>query len=190
MLAFCQQVIASKFDVMKESTYVQIGKVGRAHGLTGMLKFNIDDRYAEDFLESEVVFVELKGKKVPYFMEDVREGNDLLVKLEDCDSPEQAQALSGNPVFLRAEDLLPESERETSSVVQYERYIGYTIVDTYTGVVGAIQDIIELPQQFMAVVQVADKEVLIPMHPHFLRKIDDTLKEVLMELPEGLLDLN
>ncbi len=171
------------------SSYVQIGKVGKAHGLTGTLKFIVDERYLEDFMETEAVFLEIKGKKVPFFMEEVREGNDMLVKLEEVDTPEAAQALSGTPVFMRAEDLLPEVARETSAELQYERYIGYTILDTFLGEVGVIQDIIALPQQYMATLEVDGKEVLIPMHPHFIKKIDESTKVVLMELPEGILEL-
>lgn len=171
------------------SSYVQIGKVGKPHGLTGTLKFIIDERYVEDFVENEAIFLEIKGKKVPFFMEEVREGNDMLVKLEEVDTPEAAQALSGTPVFLRSEDLLPEVARETSAELQYERYIGYTILDAFLGEIGVIQDIIALPQQFMATLEVAGKEVLIPMHPHFIKKIDDGTKVVMMELPEGILEL-
>ena len=135
------------------------------------------------------MFLENKGQKLPYFIEAVRAGNDILVKLEDTDSPEQARALAGLPAFLREADLLAEEEREGSAELQFERLIGYDIVDTVSGQRAKIVEIVAMPQQYLAYGEVEGREVLIPMHPGLIKKINEASREVLMELPEGLFDL-
>ena len=174
---------------MKEEHFIQIGKVGRPHGLNGTLKFAVDERYAADFLDVETIFLEQKGRKVPFFIEDIREGNAWLVQLEDVCTPEAAQVLSGCPVFMREADLLPEAAREQSADDQYERYVGFTVLDTYVGEIEKIEEIIALPQHFVGVVLREGKEVLIPMHPSFIKKADASTRTLLMELPEGILEL-
>ena len=174
-----------------EQLFICIGKTGRPHGLGGELKFHVDERYLEDFLEAEVVFLETKGQKLPYFIEAIREGNDVLVKLEDTDSPEQARILAGLPVFLREADLLQEEEREGSAEWQFERFVGYSVVDTFSGQRAKIVEIVAMPQQYLAYAEREEegREVLIPMHPGLIKKVDEASREILMELPEGLFDL-
>lgn len=174
---------------MKEEAYIQIGKVSRPHGLTGALKFQVDERYAEDFLDAETVFLEQKGRKVPYFVADVREGNAWLVQLEDITTPEAAQALSGCPAYLRTSDLLPAHARSEAAEDQYERYVGFTILDSFIGEVGKIEEIISLPQHFVGVVMRDGQEFLIPMHPSFIQQVDEQTRTLFMELPDGILEL-
>lgn len=175
--------------MMKRDAFIPIGKTGKSHGISGALKIFVDDRYFEDFLEAEVLFLEINGKKLPYFIEDVREANDLLVKLEEIDSPEAAHPLSGRQVFLRTEDLLEDEDRAAPPETQFERYLNFLIKDVQLGPIGQIEEIIELPQQFLASVIYQDRELLIPMHPTLIRKIDAGRKEILMDLPEGLLEI-
>ena len=75
--------------------YIAIGRVSKTHGVDGALKLKIKDRYWDDFAEAKVLFVESAGKVVPYFIEEFRGGHDPIVKFEDLDQREPAQALSG-----------------------------------------------------------------------------------------------
>ncbi|MBV6428828.1 MAG: Ribosome maturation factor RimM [Haliscomenobacter sp.] len=174
---------------MQDTEFIAIGKTGRTHGTSGALKILIDDRYLEDFVQSDLVFLEIKGKRIPYFIEEILETNALLVKLEEIDSPEDAHALCGKTAYLRKADLLPENARESSSLEQYERFVGFMIKDVRLGPLGQIESILELPQQFLAAITYQGKERLIPMHPQLILGVDQDLKEIQMELPEGILDM-
>lgn len=167
---------------------VNIGYTKKPHGLKGELKVQIDDLYLDDFLDAETVFLELKGKKLPFFIENVREGNEVLVKFEDVDSKEAADALSGKEIFLRESDIVPLDEKGIEED-NYIQYIGYQIQDSELGLIGEIEDIIEYPQQMMAAVTYQDRAVLIPLNEAFIKEVQKGTKILLMELPEGLLDL-
>ena len=95
------------------------------------------------------------------------------------------------PVFLREADLLQEEEREGSTEWQFERFVGYSVVDTFSGQRAKIVEIVAMPQQYLAYAEREEegREVLIPMHPGLIKKVDEASREILMELPEGLFDL-
>jgi hypothetical protein len=88
-------------------SYIQIGHTGKPHGITGELKIVVKERYERDALQANVLFLDLKGSPVPFFVEDLNIGNAWIVKFEDVDSREHANSISGKGIFLRQTDLLP-----------------------------------------------------------------------------------
>ncbi len=165
---------------------IGIGFCKKPHGIKGELKVQIDEEYRDDFLRAKVIFMHISGREVPYFIENIRTGNHVLMKLEDIDTPEAAIALAGKEMFLRHEDV---STIENEEEAGYEELIGYQLIDTKIGSVGAIADVVEFPQQMMAVVYYQEREVLIPLSEHLIAAIDDEKQTITMELPDGLLDL-
>ena len=167
----------------------QIGFTKKPHGLKGELKLHVEDRYLEDLMNAEVVVLLIKGKPTPFFIEDVRIGNAIIGKFEDVDSPEVALSIANKEMSLRDEDIIPDDEREIEvEGLQYLKCIGYTIFDGENKI-GEISEILEYPQQEMAVVEYENREVLIPLNKAFIVKQDDKAKTFVMDLPEGLLEL-
>lgn len=177
---------------MPEIQYVSIGYTKKTHGLKGELKMSIEARYAEDFLKNERIFLDVKGVKVPYFIANVRGAGEWIVQLEDVENKEAAYALQSREIFLRQQDLLPDHKRvievEDESL-EYEDLIGYTIVDQQLGTIGAIDEVLEMPQQEMAFLRYKNREVLIPLNDTIIVSIDEAKRTVTMDLPEGLLDM-
>lgn len=174
---------------MQENPLIPIGKTGKTHGVTGALKIFVDDRYLEDFLKADLVFLEVSGKHEPFFIEDIFEANDLLVKFEDLDAPEQAHRYSGKPVFLRLSDLHADPEDNGDAGDQYERYLGFMVCDIQSGPIAPIEEVIELPQQFLAELAYQDRTILVPMHPDLIKRVDFEKREIWMDLPDGLLEI-
>ncbi|MFZ4426702.1 MAG: ribosome maturation factor RimM [Saprospiraceae bacterium] len=174
---------------MQDALFVPIGKLGKSHGVSGALRIFVDERYLDDFLATDLLFVEIEGRKLPFFIEDILEANDLLVKFEEVDSPEAAHRYSGKAVFMREADLQPLQAEAAPAGTQFERYIGYQICDRHIGCIAAIDAVIELPQQFLASVSYKGKEVLLPMHPDLIERVDHQQRQIWMNLPEGILDV-
>lgn len=63
------------------------------------------------------------------------------------------------------------------------------LVDQNAGEIGHITEVLEMPQQEMAAVQYQGREVLIPLNEQFIIEVDHATQKVLMDLPEGLLNL-
>ena len=168
--------------------YIQIGFTKKTHGIAGELKFFIEEPYEDIFLEKDRIFLEIRGNKQPFFVESVRGAGDLIVKLEDIKVREDALLLQSKPVFLPASEI-PEDLDLTELEAEYAGLTGYLLTDQSTGDIGHVQEVLEMPQQEMAVVLYQGKEVLIPLNALFIVEVDHAGRKVLMDLPEGLLEL-
>lgn len=169
--------------------YINIGYTRKAHGLEGELKCAIEERYEEDFLSNERIFIDIKGSKVPYFIANMRGKGEMILQLEEVTNRDQAVLLQSKGIFLREQDLIPEEERELEveeETLQYARLVGYLLRDQTTGDIAVINEVLDMPQQEMAFLTYQSREVLIPLNEHLILAIDDANKTVLMDLPEGL----
>ena len=70
-----------------------------------------------------------------------------------------------------------------------QMYEGFTIVDQGIGLIGIIEEVIEYPQQDMAFLNYKDKEVMIPLNDTIVIGINEAEKQLLVDLPHGILDL-
>jgi len=170
-------------------TFVQIGRSLKAHGLKGELKLNIEELYLDDLFEMNALFIEVKGQKIPYFIEELQEGNMLIVRLEEVASRTAAEQLAHKAIYLRREDITVTEAEMQSGGLQYKHLEGYMIVDATLGEIALIDEVAEFPQQEMAYINYQGKVHLIPMHPTMMDREDAAEKKIYMDLPEGLLEL-
>ncbi len=176
----------------KEQLYVCIGRTKKAHGLTGEIKMGIEEQYLEDFMKNERIFIAVKSSKIPYFIANVRGKGEMIVQLEDVDSRDAAQVLQAREIFLREQDILTEIEREyevPDDSLEYEGLVGFMMLDKTIGEIGPIDEVLEMPQQEMAFLRFKGKEVLIPLNEQLIVEVDAVNKKVMMDLPDGLLDV-
>jgi len=71
-------------------TYQSIGFTKKTYGVKGELKLNVEDQYLEDFAQADVLFLNMAGRKIPYFVDYINFENPFIVKFEDFDSKESA----------------------------------------------------------------------------------------------------
>ena len=71
----------------------------------------------------------------------------------------------------------------------FHEVIGFEVEDQRLGVVGKIQSVNDSTAQPLFEVLNGAIEILIPMIDHFLVKIDRENKKVVMNLPEGLIEM-
>ena len=166
---------------------VQIGYTRKNHGLKGEIKFHIEDAFFDDFMDADVVLIEVNNKKKPYFIEDIRAGNNTIVKLEDVDTPEAAAQLNHCAVFLRVSDISDENHTEDDFYL-YRNTLGF-IVFNNEELIGIIESLEEFPQQLMAAINYQNRAILLPLNPAFVKKVDTAKKIIVVDLPEGMLEL-
>ncbi len=169
--------------------FVKIGKTQKPHSIKGELKLSVEDIYVDDLFEVEAVFLELRGQKVPYFVEELQEGNAMIIKLEGIETRNAADELAHKDLYLRREDINLPDEVILSGGMFYKHLEGFLIVETELGEIAIIEEVAEFPQQEMAYISYNNKTLLIPLNTQLIKSIDNEAKKVLMELPEGLLDL-
>ncbi len=170
--------------------YISIGNTKKAHGARGEVKVVVKDQFLEDFAAADVVFIPVQGKPVPFFVEEIREAaSDLLLKLEEINSPADVLAITSKELFLREQDVLADTEAEETSTLIFAKFTGYQLIDAERGLIGEIKEVLEFPQQELASLTWQGKDLLIPLHENLIVKADKKAKTLTLRLPEGLLDL-
>lgn len=171
--------------MIKEEAFY-IGYITKTKGLKGevQLYFEFDDY--ED-LELDVVFADMNGKMVPFFVASHKlyPNSTGLFYFDDVDHIDKAQVLIKKKIYLPL-DKMPERDKDDFT---YQDLKGYFVTDETKGELGEILSVIEYPQQFVATVFFKEKEILFPLNEDMIVEIDEDEKTLLVDLPEGLLDL-
>ena len=167
--------------------FVHIGHSGKTRGLDGTFKLRVDERYLETLPQVRAIFIDHEGSKVPYLLEDCQTDGDILVKLEEVDTPEEASVLLNRSVYLDQNEI-PQSLLELHQDQKHE-LTDYLLLDSNNFTIGPISEILEYPQQLLAKVSFNSKSILIPIHNDLIMHVDESNKTIQMEIPEGLLDL-
>lgn len=166
---------------------IGIGFTKKTHGAQGELKVSIKDEYLEDFVNAEAVFIQVQGKPLPFFIENLRDAGDILLKLEEVDSPAAAKELTSKELYMRETDL--KVAVAVSPIHVFEQMVGYELADETTGPIGNIISVETLPQQYLAIVSYQEREVFIPLHANLVAAVDHQGKKITLRLPDGLLEL-
>lgn len=169
--------------------YLEIGKIKKPHGLNGEIKAIIEERFFEDVNEADAFFVEIEGDKAPYFIESLRGSSTIILKFEDIDSKEDASLFTNKRLYLRAEDISLSEEEINDTGLTYSFLEKFELKEKEKGVVGTILCVDQFPQQEMATIVYQGKKIFVPLLEQWIVNIDEINKVVLMELPEGLLDV-
>ena len=158
-----------------------LGFISRKHGYKGDVNIKLET--TAKYKELGHMFIELNGGLVPFFIDSFRlkKENIALVKFEDVDSEEDAQALVGKEVFLSLE-FIDESQQNDLAAL-----IGFEAIDSKHGNIGKVTDILDNTAQELFQISNGDQEFLIPITEEFIQKIEGNT--IYLETPEGLIDL-
>jgi 16S rRNA processing protein RimM len=166
--------------------YFKIGKFVSVFGLKGdlILKHNLGKKTSLKGLQT--LFVEERKESfLPWFIETtkIKTDDEIYIKLIDVETREAATKLVQKEVWLTEIDFKKFSAK-TSPI----NLLGYEIVEDQKPL-GKILEVIEQPHQLLCRIEIGEKEVLIPLHEDTIKKIDRKNQQVIVELPEGLLEI-
>lgn len=172
---------------MRKEECFYLGKIAKKFSFKGEVLVYLDTDEPELYENMESVFVELNKNLVPFFIvESSLHKNDFLrVKFEDVATEADADAIMGCELYLPL-SFLPKLAGEK---FYYHEVIGFEVEDQRLGVVGKIVSINDSTAQPLFEVLNGEVEMLIPMIDQFLVKIDRENKKVVMNLPEGLVEM-
>lgn len=166
--------------------YFKIGKLVAASGLKGelILKHTLGKKTSLKGLSA--IFIEdKKDSFLPWFIQAVRIKNEeeVYLKLESIDFREAAIKLAQKEVWLPEADFKKFTAKSAPA-----NLLGYTIINNAEPL-GEILEVIEQPHQLLCRIEINKKEALIPLNESFLQKINHAKKQVIVELPDGLLEI-
>ena len=83
-----------------------------------------------------------------------------------------------------------EAEQYDAEVEEEDSLIGYTIIDRNYGVLGKVIDIDDQTANVLFIVEYNDSELMVPAAEDLVEAIDDEEKTIIMNLPQGLINLD
>jgi 16S rRNA processing protein RimM len=137
-----------------------------------------------DRVDADYLVLKLDGILVPFYMDEYRfrRGNVALVRFTDVTTVERAAELTNTEVFIPRE--MAEGEDEAPTLLFL---IGFDIIDAETKQsVGTITDVDDSTANVLFEL---NNGLMIPASDELITHIDTEREEIVMTLPEGLLDL-
>lgn len=172
---------------MKKEDCFYLGKIVRKYSFNGELLIKLDTDEPELYENLDAVFVDVRSTFIPFFIENSQlHKSDLLrVQFEDVNNEADADALIKSDVYLPLE-FLPKLE---GNKFYFHEVIGFTIEDKNYGKVGIIKSINDTTAQALFEVENDGKEILIPMNDEFIIEVNRKTRTIIVDTPEGLIDL-
>lgn len=169
-----------------EQQYYNIGKLVATFGVQGQLILVHALGKKTSLKGLQVIMVELtKNDLIPYFVTETKLKTDteVYITLEGITTKEMAKKLMPRYVWLKEEDFKKYVAKDG-----HLSLLGYMVYDN-DKMLSTITEVIEQPHQILAKIIYNNNEVLIPIHEAFIIRIDNKAKQVVLNLPEGLLEV-
>ena len=166
---------------------ILLGRITKVSGYEGAVTVKLERFFSGEIPYMESVFLEIEGRPVPFFISDSDySGADILrLKFEGYYSSDKVIEFVGCRVFLTT------AESADGNIEEMKGLVGYTVLTSEKINLGTVDEVIENPGQWLLnVISSSNKSILIPLHEHFIVKIDNRKKILVMELPEGLTEIN
>jgi len=174
---------------------VPVGQFKKPHGINGEIAFSLSGdltsvtrRHVDDlFTACPFLICELDGIFVPFRIENYRFISDTTAYLQfkTIDSDQKARLLSHKEACFPGKYIREEVEDDSFT---WNYFIDFTLTDERLGKIGRIVDVDETTINTLFIVERGAEEILIPAVEEFIIRVDEDQKELVVSLPEGLIE--
>jgi 16S rRNA processing protein RimM len=174
-------------EIAQPPDLLLVGRVARAHGNRGQVIVNPETDFPDErFVQGTTLLVELAGQTTERRIATVRfhQGRPV-IGFEGVDSMNEAEALAGAELKVPASTLGPLPEDT------YYRHdlVGCEVRTTEGQIVGKVTDVEGPLERSRLVIARQGGEVMVPMVDAICVRVDLAGKLIVVDPPEGLLDL-
>jgi 16S rRNA processing protein RimM len=166
---------------------ILLGRISKVSGHEGAVSVRLEKIFSENLPYMESVFLEIDGRLVPFIISYSEYSGAAILKLkfEGYDTIEKVQEFSGCRIFLTSNMSTDEKAHNIKNLK------GYKVFIQNNELLGSVSEVIHYPGQLLLnIITSENKKILIPFHEHFIVRIDSKRKIIVMDIPEGLTDLN
>jgi 16S rRNA processing protein RimM len=174
-------------DPMAYINNILLGKITKVSGYEGAVTIRLERNFSENIPNMESVFLEIDGRPVPFFISDSEySGADTLkLTFDGYGSDAKVSEFVGCRVFLTKNNSSQNKNDDLQNI------LNFTVFNQEKVQLGTIDEIIENPGQLLIVIRSSgNREILIPLHEDFIISFDSKKKVIIMEIPDGLTELN
>ena len=163
--------------------YLEAGKIVNIHGIRGEVKIMPYCDSPELLCEFDRLFLGKSLKEI-YIQRSRVHKNMVICKIEGIDSPEQAEKLRNQMLYMHRDDL--ELDENTYFI---QDLIGITVKDADTGeIYGTIDDVLQTGANDVYSIKNGDKNYLVPAIADVVVDTDIDSGIMTIRVPEGLFD--
>ena len=171
---------------------INIGHYNKPHGVNGEISATVEVDF--DVLEGLSCLVsDIDGIFVPFFINAMRpkSSETVLFTIDGMDNEQDVQRLVNQDIYALKREYRQESEDADADGYPLDYFIGFDLDDDQGNRVGKIVDVNEQTENaFFIVLRDDEAECLIPANDDLIVEFDLDNKVMVMNLPDGLLDLN
>jgi 16S rRNA processing protein RimM len=174
-------------DPMAYKYNILLGRIIKTSGYEGAVAIKLEKKYTGNIPRMESVFLEIEGRPVPFFISQSEYSGADMLKLcfEGYDSEEKISEFTGCRIFLTS--LIFDDKPEEDN----ENLVGYKVFVNDDKLLGSVSEVFMNKGQWLInVISINKKSILIPFHEHFIVSLDRKKKAVIMNIPEGLTEIN
>ena len=174
--------------MIHEEDIFKIGQFGKPHGIKGEITLITQSDVLEE-VEDPYLICEMNGIYVPFFLESFRykTASTLLVKLEQIDDEASARQFANKEVYFSLDEV--EEGDDLVGDMTWDNFIGYQVIDKKLGLLGPVTAVDESTINVLLHIDHQGEELLFPAAEELIQTANHETKELVVMLPDGLLDL-
>jgi 16S rRNA processing protein RimM len=172
---------------MAYNTHILLGSIIKVHGCEGAVTVKLEKIFSDKIPEMESIFLEVDGKAVPFFIyQHENYGSDKInMKFDGYDTIEKVREFVGCRVFFTT----CQQNEKVAEVI--ENLKGFNVFSQTNQFIGIISEVIKNPGQWLLkIISDSNKEILIPYHEELTIEFKSDEKILIIEIAEGLTDIN
>lgn len=174
--------------VAREGDSLLVGRIARAHGNRGQVIVNPETDFpGERFAVGQALRVEQDGRSRERRIASVRfhQGRPI-VGFEGIDTMDEAETLAGAELKIASSAVGPLA----AGTFYHHELVGCHVQDTGGRTVGRVMRVDGPMERSLLAVNGAGGEVLVPLVAHICVKVDPAARVIVIDPPDGLIELN
>ncbi len=176
-------------ETIPKNECLKIGYLQKPYGVKGAVILQFEPEYMDSLSEEPVLFLEIGGLLVPWFLSPegvrFRSAESALLQFDWVENEQQARQICGSSIYIKKEDWLHDKEH-----VFLHHLEGFVLIDKNIGVIGPIEKIEDYAGNLLFQVTYKGSETLVPFNEDFLVRFDEDKKEIVLNCPEGIFQVN
>ena len=172
---------------MNSKSYVYIGIVSKKIGFKGKISVKINFGSPNDYLNLDFLYIELDKKLTPFKISSLNSKKNIFLelKLDQINCEDKTIRLLKKNVYVKKENI----PLQNVDKLNLTEYLNFEVTDSNHENIGFINDIYNNKLQNLIEIKNKEKKILIPFVKNYIVKIDKKNKILILDLPEGMLDL-
>lgn len=170
---------------------ILIGRYNKPHGVVGEISATVDVP-VDSMSALSCLVSEMDGIFVPFFVNACRPktAETVLLTIDGVGTEQEAARLVNHDIYALKKDYDLASDDADADGYPLDYFIGYELRDTDGSRVGEIIDVDEQTENAIFIVERDGDEVMVPASDDLIVEFNEDNKVMVMDLPQGLLDLN